>query len=84
MWTILQFAVIGINDVVITNTILVCSNLLSGATEAGEMLINARADVNTKGSNESTPLILAANGGHVGITKVLLRSPRINVHEQVC
>ena len=57
--------------------------LCSGATESGELLINAGANVNAKGSNDSTPLILAANGGHVGIAKLLLKQPKVNVHEQV-
>ena len=48
------------------------------------MLINAGADVNAKGHNGNTPLILAANGGHTNITKVLLRHPNIKVNEVVC
>ena len=56
----------------------------SGAKECSEELIDAGADVNAKGSNESTPLILAANGGHIGVVKVLLKHPKIRIHEQVC
>ena len=47
------------------------------------MLISAGANVNAKGSNDSTPLIVAANGGHVSIAKLLLKQTKVNVHEQV-
>ena len=55
----------------------------SGSVEATEMLVDAGADVNTKGCNGSTPLILAANGGHSSIAKFLLQHPNINIHEVV-
>ena len=55
----------------------------SGSMEVVEMLISAGADVNVKGYNGNTPLILAANGGHTGIAKLLLKHPDIKVHDQV-
>ena len=39
--------------------------------------------MNTKGYNENTLLILAANGGHVGVARLLLNHPNINIHDQV-
>ena len=68
---------LNVRDHVVTFT------LLSGVTEAVELLVGGGADINAKGSNESTPLILAANGGHVGVTKLLLKNPKISIHEQV-
>ena len=47
------------------------------------MLIGAGADVNAKGYNGNTPLILAANGGHTSIARLLLGHPNINIHEVV-
>ena len=47
------------------------------------MLVDAGAGVNAKGYNGSTPLILAANGGHSSIAKFLLQHPNINIHEVV-
>ena len=40
--------------------------------------------MNSKGYNGNTPLILAANGGHAGIAKLLLKHPHIRIHEVVC
>ena len=68
---------LNVRDHVVTFT------LLSGVTEAVELLVGGGADINAKGSNESTPLILAANGGHVGVTEPLLKNPKISIHEQV-
>jgi ankyrin repeat protein len=48
-----------------------------------EVLINAGADVNAKGYNGNTPLILAANGGHTGVARLLLNHPNISIHDQV-
>lgn len=48
-----------------------------------EVLISAGADVNARGYNGNTPLILAANGGHAGIAKLLLKHPDIKINEQV-
>ena len=62
---------------------VVTFTLLSGVTEAVELLVGGGADINAKGSNESTPLILAANGGHVGVTELLLKKNQISIHEQV-
>ena len=39
--------------------------------------------MNSKGYNGNTPLILAANKGHAGIAKLLLKHPHIKVNEQV-
>ena len=46
-------------------------------------MVISGVDINAKGYNESTPLILAANGGHVGVIELLLKNPKISVHEQV-
>ena len=56
----------------------------SGSIEVTEMLVDTGADVNAKGYNGYTPLILAANGGHTSIIRMLLRHPNINIHEVVC
>ena len=58
-------------------------NISSGSTEATEVLVGAGADVNAKGYNGNTPLILAANGGHTSIARLLLGHPNINIHEVV-
>ena len=58
-------------------------NISSGSTEATEVLVGAGADVNAKGYNGNTPLILAANGGHTNIARLLLGHPNINIHEVV-
>ena len=58
--------------------------LCSGYSEAAEVLINAGADVNAKGYNGNTPLILTANAGHTHIAKLLLKHPDIKIHEVVC
>ena len=55
----------------------------SGSTEATEVLINAGADVNVSGYNGNTPLILAADKGHTGIAKLLLKHPDIKVNAVV-
>ena len=39
--------------------------------------------MNTKGYNGNTPLILAANGGHAGVARLLLNHPNIDIHDQV-
>ena len=57
--------------------------MYSGSTEASEVLINAGADVNAKGHNGNTPLILAAHGGHTSIARLLLGHPNIKIHEVV-
>ena len=57
--------------------------LYSGSTEATEVLVDARTDVNAKGYNGNTPLILAANGGHTSIIRLLLRHPNIKINEVV-
>ena len=56
----------------------------SGSTEATEILIDAGADVNAKGCNGNTPLILAANRGHTSIIRLLLRHQNIRINEVVC
>ena len=55
----------------------------SGSTAVAEVLINAGADVNVSGYNGNTPLILAADRGHTGIAKLLLKHPDIKVNDQV-
>ena len=57
--------------------------IFSGSVAVAEVLISAGADINAKGYNGNTPLILAANGGHAGIAKLLLKHPDIKVNEQV-
>ena len=77
MWTAIW--VISVRD----NEVILVYLSFSGDTEAVELLVGGGADINAKGSNESTPLILAANGGHVGVTELLLKTPQVSVHEQV-
>ena len=46
-------------------------------------MMNAGADINSKGYNGNTPLILTANAGHTHIAKLLLKHPDIKIHEVV-
>ena len=39
--------------------------------------------MNAKGYIGNTPLILAANGGHTSIARLLLNHPNISIHDQV-
>lgn len=66
---------------IITNFCIFCSS--SGSVECGKALVGAGADVNAKGFNGNTPLILATNGGHVDMVRMLLNNPDIKLHEQV-
>ena len=57
--------------------------MLSGCIAVAKVLIDAGADVNAKGCNGNTPLILAANGGQADIARLLLNHPNIDIHDQV-
>ena len=68
---------------VILHVVVEMCFLFSGCTAVAEVLINAGADVNARGYNGNTPLILAANGGHAGVARLLLNHPNISIHDQV-
>ena len=56
-----------------------CSN--SG--KAMSLLLEARADVNSKGGGENTALMVAAALGHNSALSVLLAYPLLNIHAGV-
>ena len=51
--------------------------------EATKCLLDGNADVNTKTVEGLTPLMYAAQMGHVAAAKVLLSHPKIQIHDQV-
>ena len=47
------------------------------------MLVDGGADVNVTGPDGTTPVILAAAGGHVALLRMLVAQPKININTQV-
>jgi ankyrin repeat protein len=70
----------GVNDNSLTG-----STPLHYATRMGhlgiiEALVRRGADLNGEDYSQNTPLIEAANGGHIDVVKFLLKQPGINVN----
>ena len=56
----------------------------SDEDEVANLLVTAKADVNSKNNKGATPLIIAAVKGHHSVLRILANHPAVRLHEQVC
>ena len=58
--------------------------IVSDEDEVAKLLLDAKADVNSKNGKGATPLIIAAVKGHHSVLRILASHSDIKLHEQVC
>ena len=55
----------------------------SDEDEVAQLLVDAKADVNSRNNKGATPLIIASVKGHHSVLRILANHPNIKLHEQV-